>query len=388
MNNVFKFATGELSQDAFICWFFNWFKEGDNPKLKQLVCDFCKEKLDIPNLSSVDIHRQFSRKVEKDKQSLSVKIDVLIILNKEIAVIIEDKTFTSEHSNQINRYEEGLRILQEQDDEGKLRIEDDAYKISEIMSVYWKTGFFYDCDECVVADKKVNSDCLLELLGEYRKESELIDMYVQKLLDDKQWYEDHKKYWDRANNKESDNKWNTNLCRYQIAQYTMMREIFPAKEMWKGGDLYYVDHGSSFGRPWTEMWVYCDRRSSDPEGNKRFEIFWRIDADNNGSYISLRLYKPQKGKWDSKYTEIKEHVKAFVSAYVQAHFGDSGSYPWGEIDPGTRDSYKEADIAHFKFDKKLWEENRGQLKKLIRALTADVLEFAQKNYGPNAYQDV
>ena len=24
MNNIFTFATGELSQDAFICWCLNW----------------------------------------------------------------------------------------------------------------------------------------------------------------------------------------------------------------------------------------------------------------------------------------------------------------------------------------------------------------------------
>ncbi len=377
MNNIFKFATGELSQDAFICWFFNWFNEGDNPKLKQLVCDFCKDKLDIPTLSSVDIHRQFSKKVEREKQSFSVKIDVLIILNNEIAVIIEDKTFTSEHSNQIMRYEDGLRILQEQDDAGKLRIEDNVYSISKIMSVYWKTGFFYNCDKCVVADKIVDSDYLMKLFGEYRSENELIEMYVQKLLDDKQWYDDHSKYWAKSNDKEDEGAWNTNLCNHQIAQYTMMREIFPEQDTWKGGDFFYVEHGSSFGRPWTEIWVYCDRRSCDPEGDKRFEIFWRIDTDSNGSYISLRLYKLQKGKWDSKYTEIKDHVKEYIRK--------DGSFSWEELDPGMRGSYKEADIAHFKIDPQIWKTNGECIKGVIRALTDDVLEFAKEKYGPNAY---
>ena len=79
---------------------------------------------------------------------------------------------------------------------------------------------------------------------------------------------------------------------------------------------------------------------------------------------------------------------AIDSAYVQEQFEDRGSYPWEEIDPGKRDSYKEADIAHFTINKKLWDENGEKLKSLIRALTTDVIIFAQKNYGPNAYQDV
>ena len=380
MNNIFKFATGELSQDAFICWFFNWFKDGENPKLKQVVIDFCKDKLDVSSLSSVDIFRQFSKKVEKDDVSFSVKIDVLIILNNDTAVIIEDKTFTSEHSNQILRYEEGLRILQNNDAEGKLRIENKTYDISKIMTVYWKTGFFYDRDKCVVADKIVDSDYLINLFSEYTGENELIEMYVQKLLDDKQWYDKHSLYWEKANEMDAESFWNTNLYNHQIAQYTMMRDIFPAKEMWKGGGLYYVDHGSSFGRPWTEMWVYCDRRSKDPDGDKRFEIFWRIDADNKGSYISLRLYKPVKGKWDSKYEDIKQHVKNYIES--------EGSYPWNTIDPGKRDSYKEADIAHFKIDKSIWEADGEHIKDLIRALTHDLLEYAREKYGPNVYEMV
>lgn len=378
MNNIFKFATRELSQDAFICWFFNWFRGGDNPRLKQLVIEFCKDKLGIPNVSSVDIHRQFSRNVKKEETSFSVKIDVLIIINNAIAVIIEDKTFTSEHSNQILRYEEGLRILQKQDSEGKFRIEDKAYDISKIMTVYWKMGFFYDCDKCVEADKKIDADYLVELLREYRTENVIIDMFVQKILDDKQWYKDHTKYWDLDNNNDVESFVNTNLYKHQIAQYTMMREIFPAEEMWNGRDLFYVEHGSSYGRPWTELWVYCNRRSKDPEGDKRFEIFWRIDADNKGNYISLRLYKPQKGKWDSKYEDIKHQIRYFIE--------NEGSLSWNDVDPGKKDSYKEADIAHFKIDKELWETKGEHLIKIIRSLTSDIVEFVQKKYGPNAYE--
>lgn len=381
MNNIFKFATGELSQDAFICWFFNWFNEGENPYLKKAVCDFCRDKLDISSVSSVDIYRQFSKKVTKDNTMFSVKIDVLLILNSDIAVIIEDKTFTSEHSNQILRYEEGLKIMQDQDDENKLRIEGKAYSISKIMSVYWKTGFFYDCDKYVkekVANVVVDSDYLIELLGKYRDGSQLIEMYIQKLLDDNQWYADHAKYWGVADKSEAPGIWNSNICRHQIAQYTMMREFFPEK-LWNRGYFYYIDHGSSFGRPWTEIWIYADRLGKDPKGNERFEIFWRIDTDKDGSYISLRLYKPVKGKWDEKYENFKKRAKAFVEK--------DGTYLWEKLDPGKTDSYKEADITHFAIEQESWEEDNGDnLKRVIRALNEDILEFAKEKYGPNAYE--
>ena len=142
-----------------------------------------------------------------------------------------------------------------------------------------------------------------------------------------------------------------------------MREIFPA-ELWKGGSSYYVDHGSSYGRPWTEMSVYSRKETKDG----CFYAFWRIDTDERGSYISFRLYKNQKGKWDSRYSNTKEHIMEYVKK--------DSSFSWdSKIDPGTKDSYKEADVIHFTIDKNSWASKGEQLKRLLRVLTTDIIEF-------------
>ena len=52
MNNIFSFATGELSQDAFICWCLNWINEPDNittDRYRQLGLDLLAKLID--NLS-------------------------------------------------------------------------------------------------------------------------------------------------------------------------------------------------------------------------------------------------------------------------------------------------------------------------------------------------
>ena len=378
MNNIFSFATGELSQDAFICWFFNWFN-CDNDKLKSLISTFCAEKLGIQHLESIDIYRQYSRKVEKCDETIAVKIDVLLIINNNIAVIIEDKTFTSEHSDQINRYVEGIQLIQEADKNGELVINGKAYPVSRIITVYWKTGFFYNYDWCACkkADYVVDSDFLIDFLKNYRSDSEIIDMYVQSLIDLHQWYDEHSQYWDSDKQDGEPGIWDTNLCNHHIAQYTLMREIFPEEEMWNGNSLYYVEHGSSAGRPWTEMWSYCNKPDFGKE-NEYFEIFWRIDTSTDGSYVSLRLYKRIKGKWDEKYQNFKEFVKSFIES--------EGSLVWNGIDPGKTDSYKEADIAHFTVDKKVWAEKGEHLKSVIRALNSKIVDYAIKNYGPNGYE--
>lgn len=51
MNNIFSFATGELSQDAFICWCLNWINEPDNVtthRYRQLGLDLLAKLIDKP----------------------------------------------------------------------------------------------------------------------------------------------------------------------------------------------------------------------------------------------------------------------------------------------------------------------------------------------------
>ncbi len=37
---MFKYATKELSQDAFICWLINYINTNDEPEYKELAKDF------------------------------------------------------------------------------------------------------------------------------------------------------------------------------------------------------------------------------------------------------------------------------------------------------------------------------------------------------------
>jgi len=102
--NLFKIATSELSQDAFLAWLLAWadptHKDAD-PKLNALAQDFVRDlmgKADDFQIQSVTSGRQWEN------------IDVWAEVNKETAeqylIIIEDKTHTGQHSNQLARYKE------------------------------------------------------------------------------------------------------------------------------------------------------------------------------------------------------------------------------------------------------------------------------------------
>ena len=108
MNNIFNYATSELSQDAFLCYWLNFLKintESNGKKYSDeaesardfLQNIFEKRKIRIDKIEDIEIQRQY------------LKIDVLITINKEYYIVIEDKTHTQEHGDQINRYVENLK---------------------------------------------------------------------------------------------------------------------------------------------------------------------------------------------------------------------------------------------------------------------------------------
>src|SRR6266513_1303101 len=103
--NLFSYATSELSQDAFLSWILAWaspcHQESDPVlhrtvvKLLDTVFHLCGESL--PTIVSLKIERQFQG------------LDVLVLVNDGHAVLIEDKTNTREHGNQLARYLDEVR---------------------------------------------------------------------------------------------------------------------------------------------------------------------------------------------------------------------------------------------------------------------------------------
>lgn len=101
--NLFDYATSELSQDAFLLWLLEW----GNP------CYLEQDK----NLNAIS--QTFIRKILGEKDDFEITevkvfkqqqhIDVLAIINNSDAIIIEDKTNTSEHSRQISTYTDVIK---------------------------------------------------------------------------------------------------------------------------------------------------------------------------------------------------------------------------------------------------------------------------------------
>jgi hypothetical protein len=102
--NLFDFATSELSQDAFLCWLISWCPETHRSLNKPLHCaavDFVANIFNVHGypmqiIESIEITRQFEG------------LDILAIVNGTYAILIEDKTYTKNHSDQLNRYRDAV----------------------------------------------------------------------------------------------------------------------------------------------------------------------------------------------------------------------------------------------------------------------------------------
>ena len=99
MNNIFNFATSELSQDAVIAWCLNWINENPSSKLYPLALTLLA-RMGISGdeaKNGIMIEQQYKH------------IDVLVsVKNCNKVIIIEDKVYTTEHDDQIAKYKEEI----------------------------------------------------------------------------------------------------------------------------------------------------------------------------------------------------------------------------------------------------------------------------------------
>src|SRR5262245_44085715 len=103
--NLFGFATSELSQDAFLCWLVSWADpthQANDEALHTTAVTFLDRLLEVSRGPKVSEYR--SLEVRRQWQS----IDVLLVVNGETVIIIEDKTDTKDHSDQLRRYREAV----------------------------------------------------------------------------------------------------------------------------------------------------------------------------------------------------------------------------------------------------------------------------------------
>jgi hypothetical protein len=119
--NLFDFATSELSQDAFLCWLLSWAhrkQKVNDSALHQTAVTLLGRLLDLHGIETPAEYELEVKRQHKD-------IDILVLVNDDIALPVEDKVHAAEHGNQLTRYRE--IVLQD-------------FPGRKVAPVYFKTG--------------------------------------------------------------------------------------------------------------------------------------------------------------------------------------------------------------------------------------------------------
>lgn len=121
--NLFKFATSELSQDAFICWLIDWANPTyDVPiSMKECATKFLRKCYELHGktfpdlLEKIEIRKQYTPKGKNKGKNIEkqYKMDIVVIVNEgcdtECTILIEDKIFSKQGQNQLSGYVKALR---------------------------------------------------------------------------------------------------------------------------------------------------------------------------------------------------------------------------------------------------------------------------------------
>ncbi|WP_283591230.1 PD-(D/E)XK nuclease family protein [Clostridium butanoliproducens] len=287
--NIFKYATSELSQDAVICWILEWANSEDKV-MKDFSYDFIRKILDLCQYDFVDLNNLVEIKIKKQYNNIDVFACLYFKDGSMIPLIIEDKTYTSEHSDQLKRYYKFIL------DENK-----GNEKIAEPLGIYYKSGFIYDNEIRKVLKegyKIFNRSMMISLMKLYidKVESDIFKNYYD-YLEDLELEEEQIKNIIEKNDMENKSKV---LDTYE-GQFIFMRKLF--------GNCHngYIYNGSSFGRPWTHCNIVEDFKFKELCDG----IFYRLDQRNDGYYLAIRQYLDY-----SKVDVCKEHLNETDKAKI------------------------------------------------------------------------
>ena len=192
-NKLFKFATKELSQDAFICWCINWFNYKESVKGDKDKEKLVKMSEEILNkiLENTDINSSHIKEVKIIRQFENIDITLVITTksSKQYIVIIEDKVGSNlnEHQQQdlyVGKLTKALKDNKEKQD----LIGVTEFNEKNIIPVFWKTSVWNEEKEKLQKEltkntKKevicINGNDTLKMLKDYIKCSEIVeDFYI------------------------------------------------------------------------------------------------------------------------------------------------------------------------------------------------------------------
>lgn len=242
------------------------------------------------------------------------------------------------------------------DRNGDIEIDGNRFHISEIKSVYLKTGNLYPNDEQNGNLNKVHlimRKDMLALTEKYRDASEIVSDYWDSLMQLDKWYADHENYYYSG---DYERAFPTNY-----GQLVCMKDLFQGKMVadFSEKDI-LIDSGSSFGRPYTWAWLWGKENW--------YWIGYRLDSDAKGYFLSLRQYRYYK---KSKNKEKLVQEKADMFRLLKDELNRLLiKIPLEYVPGGNNAGYNESELGKFYFK----DNDIDLLKKHLLPLADEMMQ--------------
>ncbi len=159
-NNLFYYATKELSQDAFICWLCSYALRGEAEGKGDNVLAACAKDVIKSFLCEKENESDTEFELLRiDKQINNIDVLLSVSCNGKLyKIIVEDKINTSEHDNQLERYKKTVATFENVDD---------------VIGVYFKMGFQSDYSKVKDAGYLIfNRNDFLRILEKYYSQTD------------------------------------------------------------------------------------------------------------------------------------------------------------------------------------------------------------------------
>ena len=280
---IFDYATKELSQDAMICWLLKWSEQGNQSRDEALHdCGVWfvhallkKHGRNLPSeIEKVEIYRQESVKQESVKKKLV--IDVLARINDKHVLLIEDKTGTKDHDNQLSMNYNAVI-------EGKTKLGNVAEE--DLYPIYLKTGNQSLADdqriEKIKNYKVFNRVDFLNVLSDYAGHNSLLVDFRQHLQDLENQTNSYVK-WAQSDKRNNGLAW-------QGFYRCLESLLFEGTQPWNGwGYVHIGDFLGFWWRPSNGHELYLQIQTKP--GNET-NLYFRVDAGGRtGEERRLREY--------------------------------------------------------------------------------------------------
>lgn len=336
--NLFEFAPRELSQDAVFCYILDCF---NCPEKRQLAVDFL-ELIGFPDVGLID-----SVRIKRQEDRIDIKAEVRYACGARRFLIMEDKVYTSEHDNQLQRYRAAT-------------LKREKCAPEDILGLYFKIGqptaweravcqqagyrILEYTDFLAYTEKAAQADdCLAAFYEFFRQRCAFYQMIDSCRFEDL----DDATFGDILSNRYGQRK---------VMQW-MMKEIFgPQFNERKLNEV------NNFGKPCTQYRFIFDRTAAPADWGltpaefpqRDYDCFFRIDRSAQGWYISIRQY------FRNGTTDEETKYSALTRAMVLREMGLE------KDESGNRAAAKEKTLVLFHID------SAKTAKKLLPRLTRAV----------------